>query len=160
MIDPKLEETFRKLISHAIHNRQDDMARVITEAGEEAYGQVAALAIQGAAYVVIDTAGRWPVDADLKEAGRIGSEALPSIPVTADDIYSHLKTVVFGSSGAVAGHPVIPLYALAALVAGFKPPKGTDWNDWLDVVESAIEAAGRARATDLPAMTYRYLKKQ
>lgn len=159
MIDPKTEETFRELTGHAIHSRQDDMARVIAEAGEQVYGAVVALAVQAAAYVCIDTAERWPTDADLKSAARIASEGKTGLPVTADEIRAYLSGVVFGSDTGANGHAMMPLFALATLVTGFKPPQGKGWNDWLDVIEAAIEAADQVQISVLPALVYRFGRK-
>ncbi|MCL2582967.1 MAG: hypothetical protein FWE35_10965 [Streptosporangiales bacterium] len=155
MIDPKTEETFRSLTGHAIHNRESDMAREITEAGQSVAEQVMTLAVQAAAYVVIESAERWPTAADLKSAARVVAK---KSNVAEDDALSYLEDVVFGS-GAQAGHPMTPLYVLAGLVTGYRHPQSGDWNDWLDLIELGIEEADAMRKETLPAAAYRLFRK-
>lgn len=109
-------------------------------------------------YVLIRSAKRWPLDADFKSAARIVSETLTTTPVAADDVHAYLRDVVFGS-GSFGGHPLTPLYALAGLLAELKTPRGSDWNDRLDLAEAGIEAAEATREEADPAIVYRYLKK-
>ncbi|MBO0802693.1 MAG: hypothetical protein J2P25_06405 [Nocardiopsaceae bacterium] len=165
MIDPKTDDTFRQITEHAIRNRVDDMARVIAEAGEKAYGQIAGLVVQASAYIAIDASERWPNDADLREVARIASESKASLPVTADEIHAYLSRVVFGTDrvdsvfGDAEKAALVPLYTLANLLVAFKPPQGKGWNDWLDVIESAIETADVVPGTAAPMVMNRYLKK-
>ncbi|MCL2729319.1 MAG: hypothetical protein FWE15_04755 [Actinomycetia bacterium] len=158
MIDPKTEDAFRTIIGHAVHGRNDDAEKAIAQAGQQAMQEFTTLAIQAAGYVVIDTAGRWPTDADLASAARIATETLPGMPGSREDVLAYLKSVVF-SAGTFDGHPLTPLYAAAALTAGFKPPQGSDWNDWLDVIEAGIEAADAMRREAGPAVAFRLFRK-
>lgn len=73
--------------------------------------------------------------------------------------------MVFGSERLDAVFPdpekatLVPLYTLANQVVAFNPPQGDDWNDWVDVIEAAIEAAEQVAPLAVPAVAYRYLKK-
>lgn len=164
-IDPKTDDMLREITEHAIRNQVDDIAKVIVEAGEKAYGQAAGLVVQASAYIAIDASERWPNDADLKEVARIASESRAGLPVTADEIHAYLSRVVFGPEEITAVFAdgqkaaLVPLFTLASQLVAFKQPQGKGWNDWLDVIESAIEAADQVRATDLPAMVYPFGRK-
>lgn len=160
-INQELEETFRKLVGHAIRNEQHDITRIITKAGPETTGRVISLCIRAGAYVCLYAAERWPGDADLKEVTRAASEAGTGLPVTESDMYNYLSRVVFGAETGAGNfsNPLVPLFTLANLLVAFDPPHGKGWNDWLDVIESAIEAADQVRATDLPAMVFRFARK-
>lgn len=164
-IDPKTDETFRDLVDHALHNRVEDVAATIAEAGEKGWERVSSLVIQASAYVAIDASQRWPNDADLKETARIASESRASLPVTADEIHAYLSQVVFGTDrvDGIFKDPekaaLVPLCSLANLLISFVPPAATDQWGYLDVIESAIEAADQARTTDLPAMVFRFGRK-
>lgn len=155
MIDQKIEQTFRQLTGHAIHNREEDIARLIAETGQGVAEQVMTLAVQAAGYVVIESAERWPTSGDLKSAARVAARRSN---VAEGDALAYLEDIVFGS-GTQVSHPMIPLYVLAGLVTGYKAPRGTDWNDWLDVIEAGIEAADTVRTEARPAVAYRLFKK-
>lgn len=162
MIDPKLEETFRELVGHAIHNREDDIVTIIATSGDEEklYGGVLALAIESAAYVVLHAAKRWPTNADLKRISEIAAEAKSGLKISADDINDYLKNVVFGLGTAeFQGHPMTPLGALGRLLVSFKPPVGDTWNDFLDTIEDGIDAADATRKEAGPIIAYRVLRK-
>lgn len=160
MIDPKLEATFRELVGHAIHDRENEIVRIIATAGQEAYGKILTLTIEASAYTVLYAAERWPNDADLKETSRIAAAAKSGLEISADDIYAFLKDVVFGSGPAgFHGHPMTPLGTLGRLLVSFKPPTGDSWNDFLDTIETGIEAADTTRQEAAPSITYRFLKK-
>lgn len=167
-IDEKTDQTFRELVGHSIRNRVDEIQRVIAEAGEKGTGQLLSLVIQSSAYIVINASERWPKNVDLKEAARISSESAARLPISADEIHSYLSRVVFGSEQLNAVFPdaeksaLVPLYTLASLLVAFDPPKesnGKDWNDWVDVIEAAIEAAEQVAPLAAPAVAYRYLRK-
>lgn len=163
-IDPKTEKAFRDLLDHALHNRLDDVARGIAEAGPETYEHAAALAVQVAAYIVINAAERYPSAADLKKTASIAAESKTNLPIAEDDIHAFLSRMVFGTENGLAvfqgneDAPLIPLYATANLILSFTP-KGTKMWNYLDVIESAIEAAEQARADTLPAFVYRFSRK-
>jgi len=161
---PKTEETFRELLDRALHNRLDDVASLIATVGPQAYETAAALAIQVTGHVVIDTAERWPTEADLREIARLSATAITGLLVTEDMIGDCLSRVVFGSESVMdvfAGNqdaPVIPLFTLANVILSFTP-KGLHWSDYLDRIETGIEAAGSVPDDVLPSMVYRFVRK-
>jgi len=163
-IDPKTDKAFRDLLDHAIHNRLDDVARGITDASARIYEQVVALAIQVAGYIVIDVCKWLPVEADYREAARVASESRANLPVTEDESYAFLARMVFGSDsgpGVFQGSenaPVVPLFTTAQLLLSFTPKSMEMWA-YLDVIESALEAADQTRLDVLPAMVFRFGRK-
>lgn len=147
----------RQLIERALKNDDDGLIQLIGTAQE--YERVASLAVQSAAHIVIDTCDRWPTDADLKEVARLaGNSSVKGIGNS--DLADYLKRCVFGAEKitGVFGDKAatVPVTALAALLVSFRPPEGTGWNHYLDIIEAGIEAAEKIRETDLPSIMYRF----
>jgi hypothetical protein len=159
-INPKAEDTFRDLADHAMHDRLDDVARVLETAGET-YGEVLVLAVRVAAYITVDVSGRYPQEVDMQEVSRIASESITKLPVSKEETFSFLERSVFGfepvdrvfaDKGKVA---TVPLFTVANLLVSFTP-EGSTWSQYLDQIETSIEAAERAESYVLPAMVYEY----
>jgi hypothetical protein len=164
-IDQKISDQFRVMLGFAIQNKTDDFAGGILEVGAQRYEQFLTLAVNATGHLAVDAAERYPTDADLKKIASIGAEARTHLPITEEEIYLFLSKVVFGR-GTLADvcedrgkASLIPMYALANLLI-ILSPSGTDQWSYLDVVESAIEAADNVNAGILPSMVYRFGRKE
>lgn len=164
-IDQKISDQFRVMLGFAIQNKTDDFAGGILEVGAQRYEQFISLAINAAGHLVIDAAERYPNDADLKKIASIGAKARTNLPVTEEEIYLFLSKVVFGRETLAAVNPdrgkasLVPMYALANLLI-ILSPTGTDQWTYLDVIESAIEAADKMNFGVLPSMVYRFGRRE
>lgn len=160
VIDPKTEAPLRKILGHAIRHEMGELADLVAAEGGEMYVAGLKLCVPACGYIVIDVAGRWPLDADLREAARRAAKSATDLPVTEDDIYIFLSRVVFGFEAidTVFADPEkvirIPLFTAANLLSKFSPGE-MHWFEYLDQVWNAIEEAEQARTDVLPALTYR-----
>jgi hypothetical protein len=164
-IDQNTSDTFRVMLGFAIRNESDNFADGILEVGAAGYERFLVLAINVAGHVTVDAAERYPTDPDLKEIASIAGRARTHLPITEDEIYAFLSKVVFGPEklDAVAEDrkkaSLIPMYALANLMLSLTP-RGMDQWTYLDVIESAIEAADNTNFGILPSMVYRFGRKE
>lgn len=161
-ISNKIDETFREIMQYAIRNEVEELQRMFAEAGEKATGQIFSLAVQASAYITIDVSEGWPDDGDLKEVAKITARSRAKAPVAYDEVYTYLSRVVFGRKKLEVVFPdpekaaMVPLFTLANQVIAFNPPQGEGWNEWLDVIETGIEAAEKIPDWAVPAAMYRY----
>jgi hypothetical protein len=102
---------------------------------------------------------------NLASFASIGAKARTNLPVTEEEIYLFLSKVVFGRETLAAVNPdrgkasLVPMYALANLLI-ILSPTGTDQWTYLDVIESAIEAADKMNFGVLPSMVYRFGRRE
>lgn len=159
-IDPKVEEPLRAMLGHAMRHELDDLLDQVRSVDDAAYAECLKLCVVAAGYIVVDVAGRWPVDADLREGARIAAGSAIRLPVTEGEIYTFLSRSVFGFEAidTAFAEPLqvvqVPLFATASLLSKFRP-ESLRWFEYLDQIWNAYEAADQARPEVLPALTYR-----
>lgn len=160
VIDPKAEAPLRKMLGHAIRHEMAELADLVATEGDEMYVTGLKLCVPACGYIVVDVAGRWPLDADLREAARRAAKSATDLPVTEDDIYIFLSHAVFGFEpiDAVFDDPEkvvrVPLFTTANLLSKFSPGE-MHWFEYLDEVWNSMEEADQTRAEVLPALMYR-----
>lgn len=160
-IDQKISDQFRVMLGYAIRNELDEFMSGITEVGPQRYEEFITLAIRVAGHVAVDAAERYPTDPDLKKTAQIAARSVTGLPVTEEEIYLFLSKVVFGREtlAAVAEDrgkaSLIPMFVTANLTISLSPRGVNQWS-YLDVIESAIEAADKINFGVLPSMVYRF----
>lgn len=163
-IDSKVSDQFRVMLSFALQNRVEDFVSGISETGAARYETLLALAIGVTGHVVVETAERYPNDADLEKIAEVAARANTGLPIDADEIHAYLSKVVFGSDNVtgISEDPqkaaVIPMFALANIMIGFMP-RGLDQWGWLDTIESSIEAMEKLNEAVLPTAVYMFGRK-
>lgn len=156
-IDPKVEKPARALLGHAIRAEWDEYANVIEEIGEERFLECLSLCLRIAGYIAIDICGhRWPSDADLRDiAGRMSTVDL-DLGLTEPAVYEYLARCALGFEPLAVVFPdrqqtaSVPVFATAALLVSYRR-HGTDWWDYLEQIENALETASSLPETVLPA---------
>ncbi len=151
-LDPKLEKPTRDLLSHVIRGEWEEFGKVATAIPEERLAECVSLCLRIAGYIAIDVCGQvWPSEADLREiAQRMASMEDMEYDLNEEDIFACLSRSalgfeplidVFTDTQKMVG---VPFTATATLLVAYRPD-GTDWWDYLEQIEQALEIA-----TDLP----------
>lgn len=160
-VDPKIEAPLRKMLGHVLRGELEDMYALVDGIGPQMYEAAAALAFSASGYIAVDVPGRWPSEADVNSLAKHAATTKGS-QVTEDEIAAYLSRVVlkgesvlsvFGQKGAL-----IPVFALADLIASFSGDYDTQWQ-YLDAIWNAIDAAAALDSSVPPAVVYAYLKK-
>ena len=162
-IDPKVEQSTRKMLGHAIRHELDDLASVVRAMGSEALVSSLPLCQFASAYIAVDVSDRWPTDADLREIAKHASESATELDITEQEIYEYLSRVALGAEKlddvfSDEGLATIPLFATANLLLTFSPGE-KHWWEYLDQIWDAAEAAERTSLTVLPALMIRARKE-
>jgi hypothetical protein len=158
VINPKAEKSTRELLGHAIRGELPELAVAIQAAGNETYRQCIALCLLVAGYVAVDVCKRWPIDADIREVARNAAEADGRMELTESDFYGFLAGSVLGDEtldqalGTIEAAATLPVLLTGSLLLTFRP-RGQKWWDYLDAIESALDAAATIDASVLPALT-------
>lgn len=159
--DDKLSAQFRVMLSYAMQNRVEDFMSGVAEMGRSPYESMLALAIQVTGHVVVETAERWPNDADLERISEIAERAVTGLPIDREEIRAYLSGVVFGKDQVTSiaedstKAAVIPMFALANIMLSFLP-KGVDQWGWLDAIEASIETMDKLNEAVLPTAVYMF----
>jgi hypothetical protein len=162
-IDPKVEQSTRKMLGHAIRHELDDLAAVVRAMGSEALVRSLPLCLFASAYIALDVSDRWPTDDDLREIAKHASESATELDITEQEIYEYLSRVALGPEKlddvfSDEGLATIPLFATANLLLTFSPGE-KHWWEYLDQIWDAAEAAERTSLTVLPALMLRARKE-
>jgi hypothetical protein len=156
-IDPKIEKPARALLGHALRSEWDEYAGVIEDAGEETFLECLSLYLRVAGYIAIDICGhKWPSDEDLADiAQRMAASDLNfGLPQSA--VYGYLAHCALGFEPIVHVFPDQeqaasgPVFATAALLVSYRR-HGTDWWDYLEQIERALEEAAALSENAFPA---------
>jgi hypothetical protein len=158
-IDPKTEQSTRKMLGYAIRHEVDELAALVRAAGNETLLASLPLCLLASAYIAIDVSGRWPADADLKEIAKDAAVSVTRLNLTEQEIYEYLSRSALGNEKlddvfSVEGLMSIPLFATANLLMTFCP-REKEWWEYLDQIWDAVEAAERTSLAVLPALTLR-----
>jgi hypothetical protein len=157
-IEPKVEEPSRDLLGHAIRGEWDDFAGVVEDIGEQRLLGCLSLCLRIAGYIAIDISGHaWPTVADVGEIARRTAAADLGFNLDEADVHTYLARAalgfeplaeVFSDAEKLA---TVPIFATAALLVSYRPP-GTDWWDYLNTIEAALETAALLSEDVEPAL--------
>ena len=160
LVDPKVEEPMRAMIGHVIRQEFDDLENEIRKIGNDIYLSAMMLCVRVAGYIAVDVAGRWPIDADVREIARYTAESARGFELNQDDVHEFLGRVVLGGErlpdvipSAEAG-VLLPLQVASTPLLAFRP-EDKHWWEYLDVIENALDAAEQADLSLLPALVLR-----
>ena len=149
------------MLSMAMKNEVEKFMSSLPEVGYSPYESMLALAIRVTGHVVVETAERYPNDADLERIAQIAAKAVTELPIDKDEIHAYLSRVVLGQdrvtsiSDDATKASVIPMFALANIMLGFMP-EGLDQWGWLDVIEASIDAMDNLQEAVLPSAVYEF----
>jgi hypothetical protein len=155
---PKVEEPTRDLLGHAIRGEWQDFANVAEDIGEQRLLECLNLCLRIAGYIAIDVSGHtWPTTADVREiAQRMASVDL-DFDLAEEDAHAYLMRAVLGFEPLVEVFTdrerltAVPIFTTAALLVSYRR-HGTDWWDYLDQIESALEKAEPLPEVVVPAL--------
>jgi hypothetical protein len=162
-IDPKIEQSTRKMLGYAIRHELDDLAALVRAEGNEALLGSIPLCLFASAYIAIDVSDRWPTDADLREIAKRAAESATELDITEQEIYEYLARVALGPEKlddvfSVEGLATVPVFATANLLLTFRP-REKHWWEYLDQIWDAADTADRTSLTVLPALMLRARKQ-
>ena len=157
-IDPKAEEPTRDLLGHAIRGEWQDFANVAEDIGEQRLLECLSLCLRIAGYIAIDISGRtWPTVADTREIAQRIAAADLDFDLTEDDAHAYLARAVLGFEPLADVFPdreklvTVPIFTTAALLVSYRR-HGTDWWDYLNTIETALETAAPLSEDVEPAL--------
>jgi hypothetical protein len=159
VIDPKVEQSTRTMLGHAIRHELDELADVISSLDDKKLAACVPLWVFASAYIAIDVSGRWPTDADLRDIAARAAKSLTRLDISDQEIYEYLSRVALGPQrldevfpqGEIATNP---LYATVNLLSKFTPEE-KEWWEYLDQIWDAAETADRTPLAVLPALMLR-----
>lgn len=162
-IDPKIEQPTRAMLGHAMRHELEDLASLVSTAGDEIVAGAIGLCVFASGYVAVDVCERWPTQADLREIAENASKSATQLDLDESDIYEYLSRVVLGSEKLddVFEMPkagMLPLLITANLLATFRP-RDKHWWEYLDQIWDAAETAERTSLAVLPALMLRARKE-
>jgi len=162
-IDPKIEQSTRKMLGHAIRRELDELAAVARSGESEVIVGSIPLCLFVSAYIAIDVSDRWPTDADIRQIAKNAAESVTRLDITEQEIYAYLSRVALGSEKlddvfSDEGLATIPLFATANMLLTFCPDD-RDWWEYLDQIWDAAETAEHTSLTVLPALMLRAHKE-
>jgi hypothetical protein len=162
-IDPKIEQPTRAMLGHAMRHELEDLATLVSQAGDEVVAGAIGLCVFASGYVAIDVCERWPTQADLQEIAKSASKSATKLDLDESDIYAYLSRAVLGSEKlddvfAMPKAGMLPILITANLLATFRP-REKHWWEYLDQIWEAAETAERTSLTVLPALMLRARKQ-
>lgn len=157
-IEGKVEEPTRDLLGHAIRGEWQDFANVAEDIGDQCLLECLNLCLRIAGYIVVDISGHtWPTTVDVREIARRMAAVDLDFDLSEDDAHACLTRAVLGFEPLSAVFPdreklaTVPVFTTAALLVSYRR-HGTDWWDYLDTIENALETAARLSQDVLPAL--------
>jgi hypothetical protein len=158
-IDSHADKPARALLEHAIRGEWNAYASAVEQAGEEHFLEALSLCLRVSGYIAIDASGhQWPADAGLREIARntADSAAQLNLGLTVVAVYEYLAHCALGFEPLAHVFPdpeqaaSVPVLATAALLVTYRG-EGTDWFDYLDRIELALEEAAALSQAAFPA---------
>lgn len=157
-IEPKAEESTRALLGHAIRGEWQDLANVAEDIGETRLLECLSLCLRIGGYIAIDISGRtWPTTADIREIAQRMATVELDFDLSEDDAHAYLTRSVLGFEPLTEVFPdreklaTVPIFTTAALLVSYRR-HGTDWWDYLDQIENALETAAPLSEDVVPAL--------
>ena len=157
-IEPRVEEPTRDLLGHAIRGEREGFANVAEDIGDQRLAECLSLCGRISGYIAIDISGHtWPSVADVREIARRMAAADHAFDLTEDDAHAYLARAVLGFEPLIEVFPdrtklaSVPIFTTAALLVSYRR-HGTDWWDYLDQIEKALETAAPLPDDVVPAL--------
>ena len=158
VIDPKVENSARDLIGHAVRGELDELAGLLAALDPERRIECLVLCLRISGYIAIDICGHiWPTDADVREmAGEISTADL-NFKLSEADAYAFLRRAALGFEPIFDVFPekdkavAVPIFATAALLTSYRR-EPQHWWEYLDVIEQALEQAAPLPKETVPAV--------
>jgi hypothetical protein len=158
VIDPKVEDSTRDLIGHAVRGELDELVGLMTELDPDCRIECLVLCLRIVGYIAIDICGHaWPTDADLHEIAREMSAADLNFKLEEADAYAFLRRAALGFEPIFDVFPekdkavAVPIFTSAALLASYRR-EPRHWWEYLDVIEQALEQAAPLPKETVPAV--------
>jgi hypothetical protein len=156
-IDTRVEKPTRDLLEKVIGGEHREIARTLEDLGGHRFAECLSLCLRVTGYVVIDVCGhRWPTDSELRRIARRMSEADLGFALAETDAYDFLAHVALGfepladvfADEEQAGS--VLLLTTASLLVIYRPD-GMHWQEYLDMIEGALEEAAALSQAAFPA---------
>jgi hypothetical protein len=162
IVDPKVEQSARQMLGHAIRHELDELAALIRAVGDETFLAAIDLCVFAAGYIAIDVCERWPTDADLRDLARRAEQSVTQLDITKEQVYELVSRVALGNEMLndifdVQGVGTIPLYTTANLLLKFHS-REMKWWEYLDQIWNAVQATAALGPAELPALMLRVRK--
>jgi hypothetical protein len=159
-IDPKIEQSTRTMIGHAMRHELEELNAFIAAERDETVLGVIGLCVLASGYIAIDVCEQWPTEADRRE---IATKAAIKLDVAESDVYEFLSRVALGDERLNDVFPMpkahtLPLLIVADLLAAFRH-REKQWWEYLDQIWDAAETAQQVRIAILPALMLRAHKE-
>jgi hypothetical protein len=163
-INAKAEKALRDAMGHVAHAEADQIGAPLAGLDKMEHAEAAGLAIMVTGYAVVKACGtQWPTDTTVRRvADRLATagSAARRLDLDTGQIYDYLSRVVFGGEPIENATPEEPMFTRLPVIVAQRAvvgymPKGMDWWEYLDQIESAIEVTLALDAAVLPAAVYR-----
>jgi hypothetical protein len=158
LIDTKIEEVARDLLGYAIRGELDEFATVAEALGEERYREAGSLCLRVSGYITIDVCGQeWPACTDVRRLAAITANGDAKFCLEESDVYEYLAYVSLGVHPILEMFPdekkaaTLPFFVTAILLEAYRP-EGSEWWEYLDVIEKALDAAAPLAPETIPAV--------
>ncbi|MQA77396.1 MAG: hypothetical protein GEV10_02765 [Streptosporangiales bacterium] len=144
-INPTIEEATRTMLNHAVRGELEELRKKGASLDEGALREALGLCLAIAAHVTVDVCGgERPSEADLRTLADNVAKAETEFKLDATEIHRYLARSVFGGESldqvfSSEDAASLPFLATGSILASYSPD-GREWWDYLDAVESAIEA--------------------
>jgi predicted NBD/HSP70 family sugar kinase len=165
-IEPRVEEPARDLLGRAIRGEWDDFANVAENIAEQRLLECLGLYLQIAGYIAIDISGHaWPTTADVRDIARRAAAAGLGFDLSEDDAHAYLARAALGFEPLAEVFPnrqklaSATIFTTAALLVSYRR-HGTDWWDYLNTIETALETAAPLSEDVEPAVVLLSRKKR
>ncbi|MGH3246231.1 MAG: hypothetical protein ACRDOI_08475 [Trebonia sp.] len=157
-IDPKIEKSTRDMLGHAVRGKFDELADVIETVGEEPLRECLVLCLEIAGYIAIDICGhKWPSKADVREIAQVVAGTDMDFELAESDVYDYLARSALGFEPLIEVIPDkekvagLPILITATLLVTYRQHE-TDWWDYLNEIEEALEIAAPLPGNVVPAL--------
>jgi hypothetical protein len=168
-INTRADKALREAMDNVAHAEEDHIEAPLARLDEMERTEAIGLAIMVADWAIVDACGtQWPTDASVRrlaESLATGGQTAKRLQLDTGQIYAYLSRVVLAAGpveDVVPDEPMftrIPVIVAQRAIVSYSPKEMGIW-DYLDQIESAIEAAWALNATVLPAAIMRaYLPK-
>jgi len=165
IVDPRIEDSTRTMISHAVRGELRELDELIKTVGDQIYGLTAAYCILAAAYLAIDVSGRWPSQTDVRKIAHLAASSSSRYDLNEQDVYDYIARMALAGERmdeVFTGRQVdirLPVLITAQILAAFCPRGVTVW-EYLDTIWNAFNVAENADMSVLPALLIRQKRDQ
>lgn len=161
-IDPKVEESTRRMLGHVIRGEFDDLTKSIRSIGDDQrFRECLGLCTMIAGYVAVDVNGcEWPGEASIRKIAEVVGRSQIDVELDQDEVHDFLAKSALGFRSLSDSFPspeamaTQPIYIAAALLLAFFREGGDVWG-YLDEIEEALEASASIKPSIAPAVVLR-----